>query len=552
MLLKDSKFAMPGWIWLLAALVLAGGLKLSLLAARVVPFNSDEAVVALMARHILQGERPNFFYGQAYMGSLDAWLVAAGFRLFGQEVWVIRLVQGLLYMGTIFTTAWLGRVIFKGHQVGLLAAWLLAIPTVNITLYTTVSLGGYGEALLLGNLILLVGIQLGCQMKSSRLPPWYLWFLWGFLAGLGLWAFGLTLVYSIPTGIYLLVILSRYLHSSSEISRRWRIQFICLTITLCGAVLGSLPWWWYAGQHGVSQLMRELSGGAIAGVEGLPLPGQFGQHLLNLMVLGSTVIFGLRPPWGITWLGLPLLPFVLAFWIGVLLLTVRVAFGKDDSMAEKILLLGVMLTLTITFVISPFGADPSGRYFLPMAAPLAIFGGELVNRLYGRFGPFAFVVAGLVLLHSLWGTIESAQRYPPGITTQFDAVTQVDQHQMDALISFLEEQGEFRGYTNYWVAYPLAFLSGEKLVYIPSLPYHTDFRYSPRDNRYAPFGEQVATSPRVAYITTNFPRLDIYLRDQFTGLSVRWEESKIGDFHVFYHLSRKIDPAEIGLGYVAP
>jgi 4-amino-4-deoxy-L-arabinose transferase-like glycosyltransferase len=264
------------------------------------------------------------------------------------------------------------------------------------------------------------------------------------------------------------------------------------------------------------------------------------------------VIFGLRPPWGITWLGLPLLPFVLAFWIGALLLAIRVPFGKGNLRGEKTLVLGVMLTLIIIFVVSPFGADPSGRYFLPMAVPLAIFGAELVNRLYGRFGNIAWGVAGLILLHGLWGTVESARRYPPGITTQFDAVTQVEQREMSALIAFMEAQGEFRGYTNYWVAYPLAFLSGEKLIYLPDLPYHTDFRYSRRDNRYAPFGEQVATSPRVAYITTNFPGLDKYLRDQFTGLSVRWEESQIGDFHVFYHLSRKIDPAEIGLGSPIP
>jgi hypothetical protein len=51
-----------------------------------VPFNADEAIVALMARHILQGERPIFFYGQAYMGSLDAYLVALGFLLFGQQI----------------------------------------------------------------------------------------------------------------------------------------------------------------------------------------------------------------------------------------------------------------------------------------------------------------------------------------------------------------------------------------------------------------------------------------------------------------------------------
>ncbi len=53
--------------------------KAALLVLDCVPFNADEAVVALMARHILQGERPIFFYGQAYMGSLDAYLVAGFF-----------------------------------------------------------------------------------------------------------------------------------------------------------------------------------------------------------------------------------------------------------------------------------------------------------------------------------------------------------------------------------------------------------------------------------------------------------------------------------------
>ena len=41
-----------------------------------------------MARHILLGARPAFFYGQAYMGSLDAFLAAAAFAIFGQQAWV--------------------------------------------------------------------------------------------------------------------------------------------------------------------------------------------------------------------------------------------------------------------------------------------------------------------------------------------------------------------------------------------------------------------------------------------------------------------------------
>ena len=101
-------FASTKWlILILGAAALAW--KGLLLALDSVPFNSDEAVVALMARHILLGERPIFFYGQAYMGSLDAFLVAGGFWLFGEQVWVIRLVQGLLYVGLIITTIGLGQ-----------------------------------------------------------------------------------------------------------------------------------------------------------------------------------------------------------------------------------------------------------------------------------------------------------------------------------------------------------------------------------------------------------------------------------------------------------
>jgi hypothetical protein len=78
--------------------------KVVLVVMGAFPFNADEAIVGLMGRHILQGARPIFFYGQAYMGALDAYFAALGFQIFGVEVWVIRLVQILLFLGIIATT----------------------------------------------------------------------------------------------------------------------------------------------------------------------------------------------------------------------------------------------------------------------------------------------------------------------------------------------------------------------------------------------------------------------------------------------------------------
>ncbi len=70
----------------------------------------------------------------------------------------------------------------------------------------------------------------------------------------------------------------------------------------------------------------------------------------------------------------------------------------------------------------------------------------------------------------LWGIVDSASRNPPGITTQFDPVARVDTRAYGDLVAFLEAHDERAGYTNYWVAYPLAFLSQERLIFVPRLP----------------------------------------------------------------------------------
>ena len=543
--MRDSNFVMRDGVWLAGALISAISLKGWLLWRDVVPFNADEAIVALMARHILQGEHPLFFYGQAYLGSLDAWLVALGFAVLGEQVWVIRLVQGLLFMGTIVTTAMIGKRVYQSHQVGGMAACLVAIPTVNVTLYTTVSLGGYGEALLIGNLILILTLRIANKVRLAKPVASWEWLVWGFLIGFGWWIFGLTLVYSLPAGLYLLWIL----RDSGKVGRAW-------ILAVLGGVAGSSPWWIYVVQNGLSLPLGELSGSAIAGVEGLSYYQQIGQHLISFLVLGSTVTFGFRPPWGTGWLGLPLLPFVLFLWMVILLYSIRTSF-KDRKESGDVLLWGVMVTFTLAFIFTPFGADPSGRYFLPLAIPLSLLAARwIVSHKEASSDPRLAVVwwgpLVLLLAYHLWGTIQSAFHYPPGITTQFYEVTQIDQRSMPALVHFLQEHGETRGYTNYWIAYPMAFLSAEELIYIPRLPYHLDLRYTYRDDRYAPYDEIIAQSGRVAYITSHHSVLDELLRARFSARGLKWQEANIGDFHVFFNLSRPIRPQEIGLGETNP
>jgi len=519
------------------AMGVAAFLKAGLLLANVVPFNADEAVVALMARHILQGMHPVFFYGQAYLGSLDAWLIAGGFVVFGQRVWAIRLVQVLLYMGTIWTTTRLGEVVFS-RRVGVLAAWLLAVPAVNVTLYTTATLGGYGEALLIGNVILLVTYRIIDAGRDSNPSHWL---IFGVMVGFGLWVFGLTLIYSLSASMFLLWYLWR---NRTDVS--WVLKPVLLTGG--GFLLGAFPYWLGVIQVGGGLVAAELGGSAIAGVEGGNWFSQVGQHLFSFLMLGTTVAFGMRPPWEVRWLALPLLPFVLGFWCWVMVHVFgqATAFIRGNAVPHRQLpLLGMVITLAVGFVITPFGADPSGRYFVPLVVPLSLFAANTV-LVQARPRLRAALIL-LVLGYHMAGTLQSAGQNPPGITTQFDAVTWLDKSYDDELIAFLKAQNETRGYTNYWVAYPLAFLSGEELVFIPALPYHLDFRYTPRDNRYMSYNDLVAQSERVAYITTNHLALEERLRDGFSNLGVSWKEERIGNYHVFYNLSRPVRPLELEL-----
>jgi len=523
--------------------LIAGALKAWMIFAAEVPFNADEAIVALMARHINMGQAPTFFYGQSYMGSLDAILIALGFRIFGESVLVIRVLQSLLYIGTVITTILLTKRILKSEIAALFAGLLSCLPPVSVTLYTTVSLGGYGEMLLIGNLLLLGGLPIYEKIRDKSIKFDYLFyagvFLWSLGAGFAFWVFGLTLVYSLP-------LIGAFSWSAWKAGRRaefWKAG----SSGMIGGIIGSIPWWFEALLNGDLLIFSELAGGAITNInQGFWLIKPL-SRLVSLFIFGGSVVMGLRPPWNAQWLVLPLLPLILVFWIVVFLYSLRII--QDKNRTKQFTLIGAVgLVLSIGFVLSPYGDDPSGRYFLPLVIPMVIFGSATLIDLLGKKPILQMGTLAIVLFYNFAGTLQSERLNSTGITTQFDNITQIDHRHMNDLISFLTEEDITRGYTNYWVSYPLAFLSQEKLIFVPRLPYHEDFRYTARDDRYAPYASLVSGSEQIAYITTRHPALDEYLRDQFEIQEINWKEKIIGDYQVFYQLSDPVYINDIGLG----
>src|SRR3954449_9090562 len=84
---------------LLAAVLLTAGTvyRLVLLLVHVPVSEGDESIVGLMALHISRGQNyPSYFYGDNYMGALEAYVAAPMIWLFGPTQLALRLPMVLI------------------------------------------------------------------------------------------------------------------------------------------------------------------------------------------------------------------------------------------------------------------------------------------------------------------------------------------------------------------------------------------------------------------------------------------------------------------------
>jgi 4-amino-4-deoxy-L-arabinose transferase-like glycosyltransferase len=517
--------------------------RVLLLASNAVSFHSDEAVVALMARHILQGARPVFFYGQAYMGSVDAWLVALGFALFGESVAAIRIVQSVLYLLVVacgYIVAWRlsGRVV-----VAVVAGLVLAVPPVLVATYTTATLGGYNETLLLGNLLLLLSYEVTHEHRRSLGR----WGLLGFCAGVGWWTNGLIVAYALPVGVLILkrLIEPKRHEEHEDVGVRhalplheWRNSFIVgITMALVGFFVGSAPWWIFAFQNDFAPLrfyLGSVGRGSFAGTDVFNLP--FGERLIGLFFLGVPTLIGMRFPWTPDYF-VPLFGAVVFLIYGLALFRlIRQSNSSDGTPILKsdarLLILSMIGVFCILFLVSRFSSDPTGRYFLSLVLPLGIMLGTLVASI--RRVALQIAVIAVVLAYSAAGQISAATTNPPGFTTQFNLVTHIPNDCDDELIAFLAEQQLYNGYTNYWISFRLAFLSAERMQYSAALPYKPDLSYTPLDERYPPYRAAVDAAERITYITANVPEIDQELETVFAEANVNYATAEVGPYRIYY------------------
>jgi hypothetical protein len=193
----------------------------------------DEGPVGLMARHIAyQNAHPLFYYGQDYMGPLEAYLGAGFFLLFGPSAFSLRL--GLIVLFALFLVCfYLLTVLLYSKSLALFSLVLLGLGTPEVIFRQLQAAGGPPDYSFLVTLLLLLTSWLALtanttvqrpesrsknddvrpETSPSKLPGHRLiaYALWGGIAGLAIWSHLLCLPFVGVAGLMLVLCCSKEL-----------------------------------------------------------------------------------------------------------------------------------------------------------------------------------------------------------------------------------------------------------------------------------------------------------------------------------------------------
>lgn len=165
--------------------------------------DADSSIVGLMGTHILHGKDfPIFFYGQAYMGSLEAIVAAIYFLFLGISASSLYLVSTTFWGLYVVVNFFVVQRVF-GTSRAVVACIFLAFPTAYLSDRLFRTWGGYMEMLFFGSLVLLLSLSITDRLGLSRAvnKPFA---LLGLIVGLGLWTH-FSIIFYIATAIFLFV-----------------------------------------------------------------------------------------------------------------------------------------------------------------------------------------------------------------------------------------------------------------------------------------------------------------------------------------------------------
>jgi hypothetical protein len=474
--------------------------------------DSDESTMGLMALHIAnKGEHPIFFYGQHYMGSLEAFLAAGLFHFFGPSTFALRLVL-VIFFALFLTSLYLLVSQLYTKKFALLAIGLLCFGADAIFNQELISIGGYPDVLLFATFSFFLSSWLVLSASANSVHPQKWRFLvyaaLGVALGLGLWSDLLILPFVLTVALLLVI----------GCWREWRT--LAIPVLLLGLLVGAFPLIYYNlhAQPGQDSLSVLLTTSTVDKTAHLPVINQvIGSFFISLplmtgvnptcsVISGQHILFDNIHPfrctveydswaigYGVLWV---LAALFASINIGRLLRQQKIGRWSDNqrhhamrNVARLLLLASAAITMYL-YASSPNSArwpQFNYRYLVGLVIVLpAVLYPLWVEKIPNTLGTKLLAAARgtllvLIAIFFVIGTLRIFYEIP---------VAQATNIQRLALVQNLLKIKAHHIYSDYWTCGNVDLESNERIV---CAEYHGT-------QRYQPYIITVTSDPRSAYV----------------------------------------------------
>ena len=423
--------------------------------------DSDEAIVGLMTRHLLDGELSTFFWGQAYGGTQEVLLTAPVFAV-ADSGWVALRLVPVLLTGVAALVVWrVGRRTL-GEPAATTAGLLAWIFPPFLLYKLTHQWGFYASGVLYVALILLLALRLAERPSRGRAA------LFGVVVGLALWQ----TVQVVPI----------VLVAAAWVAWRSPTALRHAHLAIAAGVLGALPTLVWNLQNDWGSLESPIDNTTT--------------YAHRLRIFASPLLpmlLGLRTPF--TQESLLPGPVVALLLLGLAALFVHGAYRARSSTTS--LLYVVAAVFPFVYAVAPqtlFSQEP--RYLVVLSPVLVLLLAQLATT-----APRAAVVFALALIVSI-ATLDRMNTYFETVPIRPPAAPR----DLGPLIATLDRLELDRVYADFWLSYRLTFETDERIVAA-----HSKLERVGLVNgrvlasrhpfiRYRPFEREVEAAPRRGFV----------------------------------------------------
>jgi hypothetical protein len=435
--------------------IVAFGFVVRLIVGSQIPLDADESVEAITGLHILHGHFALMESNARYLGALDSYVLVPFIALFGTTVVPIRIafsIVGAAYVGLMFV---LGRVAFRRDRAALVMAAIAAVFPLFPLAYG-VKARAYGLLLLLEVLCLILVIRLAWPQipspaRGGGQGGGRSWLAFGFVAGLSFW-------HDILIATTLFVCVLALLARGSAIG--WANLRRGALLSIVGAIVGFSPWLIYNAQTRLGSL-RHL----YTPLTTYHVPTD--QAVREVLAIALPIFVGARVNYcgpsiaSTTAVDLALLLLAMtALWnrrhvLGAL---VRGRFAASEPV-DIIVLIGPLAVLAVTVrFFNALSCEP--RYLFPLAVPLIAAFVLLLGAGWLFRGAAAALLLALLAVSVITAQRQAALIHDLLIVPGAPSV-RVD---LPALATRLESEKPEAVWANYWLARPVEYVSGDRIV----------------------------------------------------------------------------------------